>query len=277
MENYKLIPFTKWTGGKRQLLPHLIKNLPNKFNRYFEPFVGGGALFFKLQPKNSVINDLNSELITTYKVIKDEIEELINLLKIHKELNSKEYYLKIRNMDREKNITEYNNVKRVARFIYMLRVNFNGIYRVNSKNQFNVPYGKYLNPKILDEELLRKISHFLNENNTLILNTDFENSLLEAKKGDLVYLDPPYIPISKTSSFTSYTREGFNYDEQLRLKKLVDKLTKKEVFVMQSNSYSEITKELYKNYNIKEVLASRMINSKVENRGKIKEVIITNY
>lgn len=277
MECKKLKPFTKWTGGKRQLLSKLNDNLPPEFNEYYEPFIGGGALFFELQPQKSHINDMNSELITSYRVIKNEVEELIEKLKTHQKNNSKEYYLTIRNMDRVKSIEEYSDVERAARFIYLLKVNFNGIYRVNSKNQFNVPFGDNKNPKILEEELLRDISEFLNFYEVIITNTDFEECIKNAKKGDFVYFDPPYIPISVTSSFTSYTKDGFSNDEQCRLKKVMDELTQKGVFVMQSNSDTVITRELYKEYNIVEVYATRSINSDPKKRGKIKELIIKNY
>lgn len=211
----KLKPFTKWVGGKRQLLPEISKLIPNKFNCYFEPFVGGGALLFELSPKKAVINDNNSELILAYKVIKDDVESLILELNKHKANNSKEYYLDLRSADRDGRIDTMNDVERAARILYMLRVNYNGLYRVNSKNQFNVPYGKYKNPKILDEENLRNISNYFNTNDVLILNDTFENAVKTAKKGDLVYFDPPYVPLSITESFTGYTAAGFGYKEQI--------------------------------------------------------------
>lgn len=273
----KLRPFTKWTGGKRQLLDDLLENIPDKYNNYFEPFIGGGALFFELKPSVAYINDKNLELIKTYEVIKNNVHELIKSLKIHEINNSKEYYLKIRNLDREEKFNELSDVQRAARFIYMLRVNYNGMYRVNSKNQFNVPYGSYKNPKILDESLLINISKYFNENEILIKNEDFEYILNYVSEGDFVYFDPPYIPLNESSSFTAYTKDGFSYEDQLRLKKLVDELTKRNVKVMLSNSSSEITRELYKDYSIIEVYARRSINSKGDKRGKIKELIIKNY
>lgn len=185
-----LKPFTKWVGGKRQLLPNLLSLIPSKFNNYFEPFVGGGALFFELAPKKAVINDNNRELVLAYRVIKNDVELLIDELEKHKENNSKEYYLELRAADRDGRIEKMSDVERAARILYMLRVNFNGLYRVNSKNQFNVPYGKYKNPRILDEDNLRNINKYLNENDIAILNSDFEEATKTAKKGDLVYFDP---------------------------------------------------------------------------------------
>ena len=157
LKYYNLQPFTKWTGGKRQLLPVIKKLMPESYNHYYEPFIGGGALFFDLAPKKAVINDYNAELINCYQQIKENPNELIELLKVHKENNSKEYYLELRSVDRDDRINKMPDVQRAARILYMLRVDFNGLYRVNSKNQFNVPYGRYKNPKIVDEELIHAI------------------------------------------------------------------------------------------------------------------------
>jgi modification methylase llaDCHIA len=275
----KLKPFTKWVGGKRQLLPEISKLIPNKFNCYFEPFVGGGALLFELSPKKAVINDNNSELILAYKVIKDDVESLILELNKHKANNSKEYYLDLRSADRDGRIDTMNDVERAARILYMLRVNYNGLYRVNSKNQFNVPYGKYKNPKILDEENLRNISNYFNTNDVLILNDTFENAVKTAKKGDLVYFDPPYVPLSITESFTGYTAAGFGYKEQIKLRDTFVELDQKGVFVVLSNSSAQLVYELYKPVakTIIEVGATRMINSNAQKRGKIKELLIANF
>lgn len=272
-----LQPFTKWTGGKRQLLP-VIKNLmPKSYNNYFEPFIGGGALFFDLAPENAVINDENSELINCYKQIKDNPSKLIELLKEHQTNNSKDYYLDLRCVDRDNRINSMSYVERAARIMYMLRVNFNGLYRVNSKNQFNVPYGQYKNPKIVDEDLIFSISEYLNNNNITILNGDFEEAIKNVKKGDFVYFDPPYIPISETSSFTSYTHEGFSYKDQVRLRDSFVKLDKKGAFIMLSNSASILVEELYKDFNIHKVEVNRTNGAKNSSRGKISEIIVTNY
>ncbi len=215
----------------------------------------------------------------TYKSIKDNVDELIEILKIHKENNSKEYYLKLRSADRDGRIEKMSDVERAGRLLYMLRVDYNGLYRVNSKNQFNAPYGKYKNPNIVDEKNLRDVSDYLNENNITILNGDFEEATRDAKKGDLVYFDPPYVPLSKSESFTGYTSNGFDYDEQVRLRDLFVELDKRGAYVIVSNSSSDLVYELYKPYakRIIEVDATRMINSDASKRGKIKEVLITNF
>ena len=273
----KLQPFTKWTGGKRQLLPQLREFLPETYNRYFEPFVGGGALFFNLKPKVAFINDANSELINSYKVIKNNPKELIRLLTYHKGKNSKEYFYNIREADRNGSIEKYSDAERAARILYMLRVNFNGLYRVNSKGQFNVPYGRYKNPKIVDEQNILAISDFLNTNEIKIFNGDFQKAVGTATKNDLVYFDPPYVPLTATSDFTSYTAEGFGIVEQIRLRDLMIELTERGVKVMLSNSSAPLIYELYDGFNIHIVQATRMINSKADGRGKLDEVIITNY
>lgn len=273
----KLYPFTKWVGGKRQLLPELLNFVPTEFNTYFEPFIGGGALFLELSPKKAVINDLNTDLVLTYRVVKDNVEELIQLLREHQKKNSKEYYLALRAVDRDGSIEKFSDTQRAARLLYMLRVNFNGLYRVNAKNQFNVPYGKYVNPKILDEALLRGVSNYLNSNDIQVLNGDFTEAVHRAKKGDFVYFDPPYVPLSETSAFTSYTSQGFTFFDQERLFNLFEELHQKGVKVMLSNSDSEVVRNLYKQYRISVVSANRMINSNTTGRGKITELIITNY
>ena len=272
-----LQPFTKWTGGKRQLLGELRSYMPETYGRYFEPFVGGGALFFDLAPEQAVINDFNEELINAYRQIKNNPAELINLLIKHKENNSKDYYLALRSADRDGRISRMTGVERAARILYMLRVDFNGLYRVNSKNQFNVPYGRYKNPKIVHADLLYQISEYLNENDIEILQTDFAEAVKDAQTGDFVYFDPPYIPLNETSSFTSYTHEGFSYEEQIRLRNTFKELTERGVYAMLSNSSSPLVEELYKDFNIYFVEAQRTNGAKSSSRGKISEIIVTNY
>lgn len=272
-----LQPFTKWTGGKRQLLPVIRELMPKKYNRYFEPFVGGGALFFDLAPKDAVINDFNAELINCYQQIKDNPQELIEILKVHQEYNSKEYYLDLRSVDRDERIDMMSEVQRAARILYMLRVDFNGLYRVNSKNQFNVPYGRYKNPKIVDENLVSAISTYLNNNQIEIKKGDFEKAVLDVQPGDFVYFDPPYIPLSETSAFTSYTHEGFSYDDQVRLRDTFKKLSDTGAYVMLSNSSSFLVEELYQDFNIHYVEATRTNGAKSSSRGRISEIIVTNY
>lgn len=275
--NKRMKPFTKWTGGKRKLLPILTELLPDDFNRYYEPFIGGGALLFKLLPHDAVINDFNEELINSYLQIRDNPNELIDLLAEHRDKNSKDYYLNIRSADRDGRIESMTDVERAARILYMLRVDFNGLYRVNSKNQFNVPYGRYKNPKILDKDLIYEVSGYLNANNIQILQGDFANAVADAIDGDLVYFDPPYIPLSETSSFTSYTHEGFSYEDQVRLRNTVRDLTRRGVKVILSNSSSPLVEDLYQEFNLHYVDASRTNGAKPTSRGKIKEIIVTNY
>ena len=274
---YNLQPFTKWTGGKRQLLGDLRSYMPENYNRYFEPFVGGGALFFDLAPEQAVINDFNEELINAYRQIKDKPVDLIDLLLGHKENNSKDYYLELRAADRDGRLASMTDVERAARILYMLRVDFNGLYRVNSKNQFNVPYGRYKNPKIVDVALIHQISGYLNENDIEILQTDFADAVAGAQTGDFVYFDPPYIPLNETSSFTSYTHEGFSYEEQVRLRDTFKELTDRGVYVMLSNSSSPLVEELYQDFNVHFVEAQRTNGAKSSSRGKISEIIVTNY
>lgn len=272
-------PFVKWVGGKRQLLKQFRKmNLypPDGFDpmkhTYFEPFVGGGAVFLDLLPKNAILSDLNSELVTTYNVVKNDVEKLIKLLKTYK--YNKEFYLKIR----RQNPVELSDVKIAARFIYLNRTCFNGLYRVNSRGEFNTPFGKYNNPLICDEENLRKISKALKH--VKIINKDYKHVLKNAKKGDFIYFDPPYYPVSKTASFTAYTSNSFLEKEQKELHDVFVALHKRGCFVMLSNSDTPLINNMYagiKGVNIKKVSAGRAINSHASKRGKISEVLITNY
>ena len=275
----RLKPFTKWTGGKRQLLFELRENMPQHYGTYFEPFIGGGALFFDVMPTKAVINDYNSNLIHTYTQIRDDVDNLIEHLKIHQNNNSKEYYLDLRSADRDGRLELMSDTEKAARLLYMLRVNFNGIYRVNSKDQFNVPYGRHKNPKIVDTDLLHNISEYLKNNDITILNVDFKTAVNNVKPGDFVYFDPPYVPVSETSSFTAYTNEGFGYQEQVRLRDVFVELDERGAFVMLSNSSVPIVHELYKDYkkNTLIVGATRMVNAKASGRGKVPEVLIKNY
>ncbi len=272
-------PFVKWVGGKRQLLTQFRKlNLypPERFDvktgRYFEPFVGGGAVFFDLLPECGYLSDLNKELVTTYNVIKNDVEALINSLKKHK--TDKEYFLNIR----AQNPNTLNDLSVASRFIFLNRTCFNGMYRVNSKGGFNVPYGKYSNPLICDVENLRKVSKALQ--NIEIKHQDYKEILKKAKKGDFVYFDPPYYPISKTASFTSYTAESFLDKEQAELRDTVLELDKRGCYVMLSNSDTPFINDIYsglKGIRISKVEAGRAINSNGSGRGKITEVLVTNY
>ena len=277
--NEKPKPFVKWVGGKRQLLKQFrLMNLypPERFNpltnSYFEPFVGGGAVFFDLLPKKAILSDLNKNLVITYNIIKDDVENLIKSLKKHK--IDKEYFLKIRSLKSE----NLSDLQIASRFIYLNRTCFNGMYRVNSKDEFNVPFGKYTNPMICDEVNLRRVSESLKS--VKIKHQDYKQVLKYAKKGDFIYLDPPYYPVNKTSSFTAYTNEAFLDKEQIELRDVFIELSKRGCLVMLSNSNIPFINKIYsgfKGVRINKVEAGRMINSKASGRGKVTEVLITNY
>jgi len=266
-------PVVKWAGGKRQLLLALKENMPTSYNRYFEPFIGGGALFFDQKPKDAYISDINEELINLYTVIKNDVGGLIEDLETHKV--NKDYFLDIRAVDREPSYKKWSAVRKASRFIYLNRTCFNGLYRVNSQGQFNVPYGDYTNPRLIDENNLYNCSRLLK--NTQIECGSFTKILSEVQKGDFVYFDPPYAPISETSSFTSYTKEGFDNKMQEDLKTVCDELNKMGVYFLLSNSDTPYINDLYTGYTINKVFASRQINANASGRGKITEVLVRNY
>lgn len=266
-------PIVKWVGGKRQLMFELLKNMPQIYNRYFEPFIGGGALFFELQPEQAYISDMNEELINLYQVVRDNVDELITDLKKHD--ISKEYFMEIRNIDRTEDYENWSSIQKASRFIYLNRTCFNGMYRVNSKGEFNVPFGHYKNPRIVDENNLTNCSNLLHR--TEIRHADFSEILTKVQEGDFVYFDPPYVPLSETSSFTSYTKDGFDIDMQFKLRDVCDELDSIGVKFLLSNSDTKLVNELYENYNIKKVFASRQINANADGRGKITEVLVRNY
>ncbi len=277
-KNSKYQPFIKWVGGKRGLLSQIIPLLPNKFNNYFEPFVGGGALFFELyslgllEDKNIYLFDINSELINTYTTIRDNPLELIEKLKSFKELHSKEFYYEIRAWDRGEHFSLYSQIERAARFIYLNKTCFNGLYRVNRKGQNNVPMGSYKNPNICDIDVILSASRALQ--NVHILNTSYRDVLKHASTNDLVYFDPPYYPLTKTASFTSYSENEFLDKEQIELFEVFSELSNRNCSVYHSNSDTDFIKNLYKDYEITEILANRFINSKSSGRGKISEVLV---
>ncbi|EPZ43446.1 DNA adenine methylase [Alicyclobacillus acidoterrestris] len=268
-------PFLKWAGGKRQLLDEIRKYVPKGYNTYYEPFVGGGAVLFSLQPERAVINDINAELIRTYRVIRDDVDTLLEHLAKHQ--NDKEYFYELRALDRTEQFEALSPAERASRLIYLNKTCYNGLFRVNRQGQFNVPFGDYKNPNIVNEPVLRAVHQYLVENEIEILNTDFVEAVATAKEGDFVYIDPPYDPISSTSSFTGYSLDGFGRDEQIRLKQTVDSLTNRGCKVLLSNSATDFIKDLYKDYQIVIVTANRAINSNASRRGKIDEVLVMNY
>lgn len=276
-KNIKLAPILKWVGGKKQLLSEITPLIPKKITTYVEPFIGGGAVLFNLQPKKAIINDLNKELINTYKVVKESPRELLELLKIHNKNNCEDYFYEIRALDRTNNFKNMNNIEKAARVIYLNKTCFNGLYRVNKAGLFNSPYGKYKNPNIVNESAILAMSDYFNNNNIKIIQGDYKNALKDLKKNSFVYFDPPYMPISTSSSFTNYTKTSFNEKEQIELKKECDKLNNKGIKFMLSNSDHSLIRELYKDFDIRIVKAKRSINSKGDSRGKINEILVKNY
>lgn len=278
VKKYKnLQPPLKWVGGKRQLIPEIEKYFPEDYSRYYEPFVGGGAVLFHFHPTRAVVNDFNEELINYYHVVKDNIEGLISELSKEKYGNDSDSFYTIRALDRSIDYTSLSKVERAARIQYLNKTCYNGLYRVNSIGEFNVPFGKYKNPDIVNAEVLRDVSRYFNENDIRILNGDFEDAVKYIRKGAFVYFDPPYHPISETSSFTSYSSNGFDESEQIRLKRLCDRLDDRGVKFLLSNSASKFILDLYSDYKIKKIPARRSINSNGEKRGPVMEVLIRNY
>ena len=271
-------PFVKWSGGKRQIVDKLLMYAPDEFNTYYEPFVGGCALLFELSPKKAVINDSNKELINVYNVLRNEekFKKMCSILNTYEKNNSEEFYYELRNKDRNKSsFDRLSDYKRAGRTIYLNKACFNGLYRVNSKNEFNVPFGKKTKVNTYDVGNLITVSNYLTMNDIKILNVDFEDSVKDAQKGDFICFDPPYD--SETSIFNSYTEDGFGKEEQRRLAKVYKELSNKGCYVMLSNNNTTLIKELYKDFNIHIIEAKRSINSNGKKRGKVEEVIITNY
>jgi len=274
-------PYLKWAGGKRQLLAEIKKYLPKNLNNYtyYEPFVGAGAVFFELQPKKAVINDSNEQLILTYNVIRENVEDLILLLQKYQKKNNVEYFYKIRNLDRDQsNFNKLTDTEKAARLIFLNKTCFNGLYRVNSKGLFNVPYGRYKNPIICEDIVLRQISSYLNSNEISIMNNDFEHAVLTANKKSFIYFDPPYHSQDKTN-FTGYHANGFDEDEQERLCNVIKKMTNSGIKCLLSNSDTEYIRKLYDQdiFDIISVQAKRKINSDSAGRGFVNELLIKNW
>lgn len=266
-------PFLKWVGGKSQLLPELTRRLPTTFSRYFEPFVGGGALFFEAQPQHAFLIDTNPELINAYNVVRDSVEALIEDLQQHR--YESEYFYHVRNVDRESNFADWSPVQRASRLIYLNKTCFNGLYRVNSKGHFNTPFGRYSNPTILDAQNLRACSRALQCARVQLGSFDEIGRTIQPD--DFVYFDPPYVPLSKTANFTHYSRTGFDEQMQRDLQQLCYRLAEKGTKFMLSNSAAPLVLELYREFKIELVQATRAINSVASKRGPVDEVIVTNY
>lgn len=274
--NRLIQPFLKWAGGKRQLLPKIREYIPRHYNLYFEPFVGAGAVLFDIQPQIALINDANSELVNLYEIIKQQPEELIETALAHP-ITAKHFYY-LRSQDRSPGLTTLSALDRAARIIYLNKTCFNGLFRVNSQGYFNVPFGNYTDPTIVNEEVIRAVSQYLNEANIQISNDDFEDAVAGAGPGDFIYLDPPYDPMSDTSSFTGYNFTSFGREEQRRLKGVCDDLHERGCQLLLSNSATDFIKSLYDEdkYTVIEVAANRNINSVGTGRGKINELLIFN-
>jgi DNA adenine methylase len=265
-------PFLKWAGGKNRLIPQYKDYFPKYYKTYYEPFLGGGAVFFHLQPPTAFLTDINAELIISYRCVRDNVEGLIELLKEHKDKHTPNYYYDVRSYP------EGTDLEKAARFIYLNKTCFNGLYRVNSQNQFNVPLGKYKNPGICQEDLLRVSSQALSKAD--IQQADFTKVLNCAKSSDdFIFFDPPYHPISSTSSFTAYSRDCFGEKDQILLRDTCWELVNRGVQVMVCNSNSELIIKLYTemNFKIHKIKAQRSINSNIKNRGVIEELLITSY
>jgi len=267
-------PILKWAGGKRKLIPNILRLFPKNYRElvYHEPFVGGGAVFFKIKPEKGSINDINPRLINFYRIVRDEPEELISLAKTYKH-DKVEFYQRRNQFNR----TGLSDVEEASLLLYLNKTAYNGLYRVNSKGGFNVPFGSYKNPTIVPEDRIREACKLLED--IEICCTDFTYILDIAKKGDLCYFDPPYLPVSETADFTSYSKDGFSYQDQIRLRDTCIELDKSGILFVLSNSYVPSLVEKYKeidNFEIHIVKANRAINSVASKRGPIKEILVTN-
>lgn len=276
---FSLFPVIKWVGGKRQILDEIRKHVPEKITKYYEPFVGGGAVAFSLCCKNAVLNDYNDDLMNMYRVIRDNAGTLIAAVDRHLLNHSQEYYYKVRNLDREEAWKKADNLTKAARLIYLNKTGFNGLYRVNSEGLYNVPCGRYKNPTV-DYDNLVDVSCYLKMNQVRLEAVDYKIIIKDAlkqrnKAGVFVYLDPPYVPLNATSAFTNYTADGFGMKEQTELRDCCIALKKAGIKFLLSNSSAPAVYELYEGFHIEEVQAKRAINSVGNKRGAIKELLIS--
>lgn len=278
-----LAPVLKWAGGKRQLLDDIMRFVPPTFDVYHEPFLGGGAVLFALRPQKALVNDINPELMNVYKVIREDVEGLIECLQKHAEAygqegRAKEYFYKIRGLDRRKNsFRSLTPVQRASRVIFLNKTCFNGLFRVNKAGQFNTPFGYYDNPCIADGEALRAVSRYFNSARVDFVCGDFGYVTDAAKPGDFVYLDPPYDPVSDTANFTGYDKGGFGQAEQVRLNRVCRVLDSMGIKFLLSNSATDLIFDLYQGYHIDLVRAKRAVNARGDGRGEVDEVLVHNY
>jgi DNA adenine methylase len=274
-------PYLKWAGGKRALLPEIRKRFPRDIGRYtyYEPFLGAGAVFFDLQPELAVINDYNRQLILTYRIIKEQVEDLITLLAEYQNRNNAADYYALRDLDRDvPAFSRLTDTQRAARLIFLNKTCFNGLYRVNAQDRFNVPYGRYKKPRICEERVLRRISGYLNTHEITLRSGDFEDAVSDAGEGAFVYFDPPYHSPDRTN-FTGYQAKGFGEDEQRRLRDLMVRLTRRGVKCLLSNSDTEYIRALYgeEPFVTAGVMTKRSISADVSLRGPVSEVLIRNW
>ncbi|MGN0915661.1 MAG: DNA adenine methylase [Succinivibrio sp.] len=274
-QNPSLKPFVKWVGGKSRSLNQLLPLIPDKISTYVEPFVGGGAMFYAVNFKRAIINDVNYDLINTYQVIKDNVDELEFFLKTL--IYDKQTFLNIRAMDRSPEYPKLPRVERAGRLIYLLKTCYNGLYRVSSKGFFNTPFGNYKNPTICDSQTLEACSRYLNDHDVRIENKDFYDLLDIIPEDAFVYLDPPYVPLSKTASFTAYHKDDFPIESHYRLNDFVHDLHNRGIRFMLSNSDCDLTREIFRDFKITTISARRSINSDTSKRAAISELVITNY
>lgn len=275
-KNRHVAPVVKWVGGKRQLLDDLTPLFPKRVTSYCEPFLGGGAVLFKLQPNIAHVNDINSELIQMYEVIRDNVDELIIALGEHP--NEEEHFYSVRDWDRNKEqYRQLTKVQRAARIIYLNKTCYNGLFRVNNAGEFNTPFGHYKNPNIVNISTLKAVSSYFQNANLTFSSVDYAEVLTNVAKGTFVYLDPPYDPISDTANFTGYAKGGFDRSEQVRLRQCCDELNRRGIKFMLSNSATDFIREQYAAYNITIVKAKRAINSNAAKRGQVDEVVVRNY
>ena len=277
MTTVKMNPFVKWAGGKKQLLPRLMEHVPEHYDRYYEPFIGGGAFLLDLQPQIATINDVNEQLLNVYIQLQTDVEALIAMIN---ELDSvecdKEHYMKMRERYNKKISSGELDTECAALMIWINKHCFNGLYRVNGKGLFNVPYNNKATGTSIDEDNLRAIAHYLSSSDMTILHGDFERACETVRSGDFVYFDSPYVPVSETANFTDYTKDGFSYEDHKRLASLFRELDKRGAMIMLSNHNVPLVHELYDGFQIEEISVRRAINSDASKRVG-KEVIITNY
>lgn len=276
MKNKLVSPMLKWVGGKRQLLETYRPYLPKNITSYCEPFLGGGAMLFELQPKVAYINDINEELMRVYRVIQEDVEALIEQLSVYP--NTPEFFYEIRNRDRNPSEFEaLSDIQKAARVIYLNKTCYNGLYRVNNAGEFNSPFGHYKNPNIVNAPVLRAVSAYFRSAQIHMSSSDYKQVLQGISKGTFVYLDPPYDPVSDTANFTGYTKGGFSKWDQIELRQCCDELNERGIRFMLSNSATDFICEQYSKYHIIPVKAKRAVNCAPTKRGDVDEVLVINY